>query len=508
MDSIIISINRKAKSVTCQSNVSPATFKGVEIYMFGDFYTEDGSPAAEEDIFTCYTKLGNRTYDSLDGIGTVVVYDHNIEKIFVFTDFFNSTIPVFYSSDTENIWVSTDLYGLSKRVKKCTLSQLSAIEFMFYAYMKSNRTLIKEIKKLGNRHYLEVDVKRAKIHHHKCHYHIPKLKNVDYETYYKTLRDCVLQSYSPDAAITLSGGFDTNFIMHGLQEIRKSQDVKTPVIAYCGGGEKGKDETSLARQIAEYYGDIDMHTFRIGKEVLQHLPHIVYILQGLSYERGCFMHYRMSKLFQEQGIKQVYTGDLADQIFCAETYGYSLNTLKRIIKMDLRGIKYAIKNSFDYYNFPFRSKYDIASLILLKKSGQIWNHFGVKGIYPYTRKPFLSLARTTAIDGAYDKPYHRKAVKQILPKDLSAIIKRNGGNTDTHVLFDEQCSSAILDEVKKMSWYFDIHFHDSDHRYDYYIKALMVDIFRRIYVEHEFDEDIERSSLVPSLNEMYVGMQK
>lgn len=506
MKGITLTIDKKNKSVTSKSEVAHATFNGIEIYLFGDFYTEQGFHATEKDICAIYSKLGNKTNDALDGIGTVFIYDHNIEKIFVFTDFFNSTTPVFYSTGTDNIWISTDLYDLSKCVKKCTLSQMSAIEFMFYAFIKSNRTLIKEIKKLGNRHYLEVDVKRGKVYHHKCSYHIPKLKEADYKTYYKTFYNCVLQSYTPDAAITLSGGFDTNLIMHCLQDIRKKKDIKTPVQAYCGGGEHGKDETSLAKQIAEFYGDIDMHTFRIGKDVLQNLPHIVYLLQGLSYERGCFMHYRLSQLFQKQGIKQVYTGDLADQIFCAETYSYSLKTLRRIIKMDLRGIKYAFKNKFDYYYFPFRSKYDIASLILLKKSGQIWNHFGVKGIYPYTRKAFLSLARTTAIDGAYNKPYHRKAVKQILPKDLAEIIKRNGGNTDTRFLFDEQIREAILKEIKKMSWYFNLHFPDKDHQYDYYIKALMVDIFRRIYVEHEFDEDIEKSSSVPELSEIYVGI--
>lgn len=34
----------------------------------------------------------------------------------------------------------------------------------------------------------------------------------------------------------------------------------------------------------------------------------------------------------------------------------------------------------------------------------------------------------------------------------------------------------------------------------------MVDIFRRIYVEHEFDEDIEKSHSVPELSKIYVGM--
>ena len=503
MEHISISIDRRNKTVTCQSKVSPIIFGGIEIYLYGNFFTEGGLLATEKDILAAYLKMGNKTYDALDGIGTAFIYDRNLEKIFVFTDFFNSTIPVFYSTDAGNIWLSTDLYDLSKRVKKCTLSRLSAIEFMFYAYNKSNRTLIKEIKKLGNRHYLEVDVKRAKIYHRKCCYHIPKLKEVDYETYYKTFYDCVLQSYSPDAAITLSGGFDTNFIMHCLQDIRKTKEIKIPILAYCGGGEQGKDETSLAKQIAAFYGDIDMHTFKIGKDVLQYLPHIVYLLQGQSYERGCFMHYRLSQLFQEQGIKQVYTGDLADQIFCAETYAYSWDTWKRIIKSDLRGIKYAIKNTFDYYKFPFRSKYDIASLILLKKSGQIWSHFGVKGIYPYARKTFLQMARTTAIDGAYNKPYHRKAVKYILPDELAEMVMRNGGNTDTRFLFDEQIREAILKEVKKMSWYFDLHFPDADHQYDYYVKALMVDIFRRIYVEHEFDENIESSSSLLSLSKIY-----
>ena len=282
MESITITIDKKNRAVSCQSKVSPETFDGIEIYLFGDFFTAEGLPATEKDILATYTKWGKRAYDALDGIGTVFIYDRNIEKIFVFTDFFNSTTPIFYSADAENLWISTDLYGLSKRVKKCTLSQMSAIEFMFYAFNKSNRTLIKEIKKLGNRHYLEVDVKGGKVCRQKCRYHIPKLKEVDYDTYYKTFYECVRQSYTPDAATTLSGGFDTNFILYSLNDIRKSLDINTPLQAYCGGGVTGRDETGLAMQMSEFYENIDMHTFRIGKDVLQHLPHIVYLLQGQS----------------------------------------------------------------------------------------------------------------------------------------------------------------------------------------------------------------------------------
>ncbi|MCQ2288137.1 MAG: asparagine synthase-related protein [Muribaculaceae bacterium] len=499
--SIFITVHNKTAQI--QADASPTVFNDIEVYVLGDFFTPNGKPATGKDIIDIYSQHRHLAYDHLDGTGEVFIYDRKKEKIYIFTDYFNGTSPVFYAHCHNGLLVSTDLNAITLQLPKRTLSLASAREFMFYAYMRSNRTLIREVKKLGSNHYLEIDVKRSRVRHLKCSYHIPKSgEHIGYESYYQVFKNCLLQSYDPDAAITLSGGFDTNFIMHALNEERASQGFGNTLQAFCGGGVSGKDETQRARQIADQYNNVDMHLFKVGRDAFQNLPHIVYLLQGVSYERGCFMHYELGKLFQRNNVKSVYTGDLADQVFCSETYAYSWKTCKRIVHMDLRGIKYLFKNSFDYYNFPFRSKRDIASHILLKKSGQMWAHFGVKGIYPYMRRPFLSVARSTAIDGNYSKQYHRSAVKHTLPEQVANIIQRNGGNIDTTAMLNEQSRAAIFNVVKDMKWFFNLHFPDIDHQNDFYIKALMIDIFKKIYIDRQLDF----KEKTPTLQEMYPSL--
>lgn len=498
---LYISVHNKTAQI--QADVPPTVIDDIEVYILGDFFTPEGQPATGKDIADTYSRHRHLTYDHLDGTGEVFIYDHKKENIYIFTDYFNGTSPVFYTHCHNSLLVSTDLYTLTQQLPKRTLSLVSAWEFMFFAYLRSNRTLIKEVKKLGSNHYLVIDVKHARVQHLKCKYHIPELDgNIEHNSYYQVFKNGVLQSYSPEAAITLSGGFDTNFIMHALNEQRVSQSNVNILHGFCGGGMSGKDETELAQLIANHYKNVEMHLFKVSRETFQNLPHIVYLMQGISYERGCFMHYELGKLFQRNNVKSVYTGDLADQIFCSETYTYSWKTCKRVVHMDLRGIKYFLKNSFDYYNFPFRSKRDIASHILLKKSGQIWTHFGAKGIYPYMRRPFLSVARSTSIDGNYNKQYHRNVVRHTLPEQVANLIQRNGGNTDTSALFNEQSLAAILKEVKGMKWFLNLHFPNADHQCDFYIKALMIDIFKKIYIDRQWDFNDK----IPLLQEIYPSL--
>ena len=56
MKCITITIDRKHKAVACQSEVTPVTFDGIEIYLFGDFYTAEALPATEKYISQCMMK--------------------------------------------------------------------------------------------------------------------------------------------------------------------------------------------------------------------------------------------------------------------------------------------------------------------------------------------------------------------------------------------------------------------------------------------------------------------
>lgn len=498
---IRITIN-KNKEIFCESSTLVKTFNNVDVYLIGQFFNQNGCRSTEEDIYMDFIKNGTKLYDTLDGTGTVIIIDHNENKLYVFTDYFNSIVPLFYSITKNELLLSTDLLFITKKLKNPCISNKSAHQFMLHGMIFGKNTLIKQVKKLPAKHFLEVDIKKFKLHIRKCSYTIPKISDVTSSVYNEAFKKCMKECYESEAGMTLSGGFDTNFILHFLQEIKKEKNDMKTITAFCGGGKTGKDETPLAKEIADYYKNIDLKSFYIGKESIQNYPEIIYALQGVCFEDGVFLHYHMAKLFKENNIKYVYTGDLADQVLNSEIYKYTKKTFKKILKMNFYGLKNAILfRRYDFYKWLFRGRYETAALKLLKKSGQLWDYFGVLGIYPYARRHILSIAKSTAISGDYKKRFHRKVVLETVDSEIAKKIKRNGGNTDPMALFDDKTKSSLRAIIKKFPWYKKRTYVNENQQLGYELRILYVDLVRRIFLNKDFKRSETNS--FPLLQDFY-----
>lgn len=485
---ITISINKHSKEVSCCSSLQSMRFQSAEVYLLGTFYNLKGEVSTPDDLFELYQNHGTQMYDALDGTGTAIIIDHLKKKVFAFTDFFNSIFPLFYGETADELIITTHLLSLTAKMKGLTISRFSAQEFMLHGMVYGRRTLISQVSKLPPKHYLEVDVNRCKIHCRKCQYTIASISAVDTAAYNASFHKCMEECYKRGAGMTLSGGFDTNYILHHLQEIKQKEGDIGRIHAYCGGGSSGTDETPLAKEMADYYGNIDLRTFHVTPESIQNFPEIVLALQGVCFEDGIFLHYQLAKKFAEDNIKYVYTGDLADQVFNSETFQYSKPNYKRLILMTLRGVKNAILyRRYDFYNWMFRGRYETAALKLLKKSGQLWDYFGTEGVYPYIRRPFMSMARSTAQPGDYSKRFHRKVVLDTVAPFIAERIQRRGGNTDPTALFDEKTKQVLRAVVMKMPWYKSRRFVNEDQQLGYELRVLYIDLVRRIFINQEFD---------------------
>lgn len=482
---ITIIINRITKEIKRVTNLELGVFDSVEVYKLGIFYNEVGNRASLRELYDSYIKYDTELYNYLDGVGTIIVLDHNKNKLYAFTDYFNSIMPLFYAEDKEKIVISTDMLNITEKMSDFSISPKAAKEFILHGMNFGDRTLIKQIHKLPAKHYWEVDLNRCKLHSRKCHYSFEQFPDVSIERYNSVFSKCVGECYRKNAGIAMSGGFDTNFLIHYLQQIKKQNSDMNVIQSYCGGGITGKDETSLVREIVEYYGNIDLHTFHVNQDSLQHYPEIVLALQGTCFEDGVFLHYQMAKMFCEDNIKYVYTGDLADQVLNFETYKYTRNTYKRIARMSIRWVKNTVLHrKYNHYDI-FRGRYETGALKNLKKGGLLWDYFGAAGIYPYVRKDFLSIAKSVSAPGDYGKSFHKRAVLNTVDSVIAQKIKRNGGNTDPTALFSEHIKDVLRTEIKGMPWYINLSYINEDQQLGYELRVLYVDLVRRIFINRE-----------------------
>ena len=501
-----VAINKNTKEVICNSNVCSKTIDNVEIHLIGIIYNCEGKNSTLDDVYDLYVKYDTNMYDHLDGACAVIVIDYKRQRIFVFTDYFNSIIPLFYAESDDEIILTTDLFLLTGKMERLSISLAAAEQFMLHGMVFGKQTLISEVSKLPAKHFLEVDIERCRIHCRRCRYTFKTETDVTIAEYGTVFRKCMEECYEKDAGMTLSGGFDTNYILHYLLQIKQERGDSESIRTYCGGGSTGKDESPLAKEISDYYGNIDLQTFKVNQDSIQYYPEIVLALQGSCFEDGIFMHYQLAKIFHEDGIKYVYTGDMADQVLNLETYQYTMSTYKRIAKLYYLGIKNAILHkTYDYYRWMFRGRYEIGALKNLKKGGLLWDYFGTKGIYPYVRKSFLNVAKSTSASGDYDKRFHRKAVLETLNPVIAQKIKRNGGNTDPIALFDEQTKKALKSEIAKMPWFKARNFVDENQQLGYELRILFIDLVRRIFVNHE----LKKSNIgeYPLLGDMYPALK-
>jgi len=214
-----------------------------------------------------------------------------------------------------------------------------------------------------------------------------------------------------EPAVTLSGGYDSNYLLYLL----KSQNSH-PTRAYCIGGSVGRNETAQAAQIACIYPDVRFRSALVDSDTLNHLPDIVWRLEGAVYERGVFLQYELSKLLSADGVTDILEGDGADQVM-RENY-------QVIHQADLTRISHIWHQIPDY-----ALKY-----IVLKKNMNMLASEGITPHYPYLDIRLLSCFHALRHENGTNKAFHKKIVESSVSKEVRSLLADVGGATQIRAL--------------------------------------------------------------------------
>ena len=475
------------------------------------------SKADVEIIEALYSMIGLEFIHELDGIFTIFIWNGNEQKGYFFQDQFASNLPLYYIGTKNHIVISTSLKRILNLVQiEWKLNISAVLDFLATGFTVPNETtFIKGIKKLTPTHYLEINTNNATIKNRTYTLHMEKVnRKYAEENLMLSLEKHINSLYNQladkkELVCTLSGGFDSNLILHHLVKLSEN------VIAITIGGKK-RDEISQAREIAQDYANVKHIYSRVEANKLQYLPGIIWKTEGYVCEDGLFLQLQLAQMLTNVG-KHCFLGECADQILNQYRLSFHpfsmtrelLRYLKRRIAMKECPISFKETNFIKYLRkLSLKIEYDILLDAILKKNGIMLNNHGIQGIYPFLNKHTYEIAKQ--LGSLNDKKeFYKKRISQIFSEKKMSIIRDEGGSTDIEYLFEGKdeiirkvLSSQLIQRILGKLRVIRIQ-NASRTDYQLLLRLLVIYLFNNLFISGNFDSEFDEVNLNVTLSSFF-----
>lgn len=269
-----------------------------------------------------YEKYGKDFIKNIYPIYEIHLFDKKIERLILISDLVGLDSIYYYQKDNSlffdnNIMQLANTYNIHKEIN------LSVLSIYFrYHYINSPETILKNIYKLKHGEYLVFQKGKLEIN---TYWDIVKEYNKNSKNLLKTYKDCKkeldnrLNNYiknivetKNDIGIYLSGGIDSSLVS-ALSMKYLNKPINTFSIGFY---EQQYNEAEKSKKIAKYLGT-NHHELYIDKteaiETIKKVP--LYYSQPFA-DPSALPTIILNEFAKENGIKNILTGDGADQLFC------------------------------------------------------------------------------------------------------------------------------------------------------------------------------------------------
>lgn len=476
-----------------------------------------------EIIEELYRLSGLKFLEEIDGHFVVFIYDQKAGKALVLQPEHGSILPVYYYEDSKGVTFSTSLrYLLKNSAFDRKLDIGAARKFLYRRYMiPDEETLVEGVKKLVPQRYLSLERENGVLKTPQIISRGLKISAGTAEEHFvdylekNIVNVCSSLSDSPPA-VSLSGGYDSNLILHLLRNMTEDRiDVAT-----VDGG-TGHNEVPAVKKILEHYVDINFFTGRMQDTVMNSLPDIVWRYEGYLFEGGIFLRYCICDLLKDSGKDTVLLGAGANEIITLERNGifYSkIDNTKSRLRNFLKGtflgsIYYGLFGSKDpedrltreFSGSGGRVKYNTTFEILLKMHDLLLNSFGLQGLYPFVNRETMSAALVLR-DKNLHKELHNRKTREILGEKVADSVAMSDIVSDTQKLFEtkKETLMKVLDSETARSLLtsgqIDMLKNDSLTHHIFILQLVYIFLFDRLYISGEFDSEFEKDGLDTGLD--------
>ena len=288
-----------------------------------------------EVIIHNYEEKGVKCVEDFNGFFAFAIWDSEKKQLFIARDRAGIK-PVYYTVVEGILLFSSEIKSLllHHQVKR-EVNLRSLDRYLTYRYVPGRETMFEGIYKLRPGEYITASSEDIKIDSY-WRFQINEKSNKNENFYAEKLRelfeDSVKKRMISDVPIGayLSGGIDSSSIVHFM-----TKHSETTVKTFCLGFEdveKGIDETTQARQVADLYGT-DHHEIVIGKNKSKLLPKIIWHLDDPLGDTAIIANYLMAESVRKH-ITVVLSGEGADELFggyMQHKYLLLASKIKRIV---------------------------------------------------------------------------------------------------------------------------------------------------------------------------------
>ena len=323
----IIDISEKSNQPMLDSNLGMTiVFNGViynyvslrnELIKKGYSFTSDGDT---EVIIKAYHFYGSKCLDKIDGIFSFCIYNLKNKKLFIARDRFGIK-PLYYIKNSTQIIFSSTMKSLINKSSKLINNIGLNYHFSLHSVVPAPHTIFKDINKLEQGHYLEINQDGNLTNRKYYSTHEIKInKNInEYEIIEETerllieaLKKRLLVSDVP-VGVLLSGGLDSSLIV-AMSAAHTNQDINTYSIGFSNKDEEEGNEFFYSDLVSDKFNTNHKKILTNDEELYNNLEDVIKMMpEPLSGQDAAGFFLLAKEVSKTQ--KVVLSGQGADELF-------------------------------------------------------------------------------------------------------------------------------------------------------------------------------------------------
>lgn len=407
----------------------------VAMWIMGRAETENKMNCGEK-IAEIFNENPMLVTEKVFGVYIAVIYDKNSKKLNVYHDRSTSCYATYFTKKDDRIFIGTSLKRVlaeSKIFRK--MNENSVEDFYLNGFIFGEETLLENVYKIKAFHCLEIS--NDNIAQKKVNYPITKMTKGEALDRFKPVLDKAIEKCfygEKEINLPLSSGYDSNY-----NAFIASEKTNLPINAFSIGGKKGKNELPVVKKNIMCYNRMNLKYELTDENTLKRFPDIVWKLEGAVFEVGLPLQYELASLVSKNGKKVLVCGEVADQVMNK----YYLQEDR--IEPNRDNVK-----KYEFSEYP----YIFGNYLILKKNGILANAFGIETRYPYLDNDLVSVCYALKSENMTDKRIHVANCNECLPKEVLENMKKIGGSTDCHSMFESTDEiNKFIESIKNTDFY-------------------------------------------------------
>ena len=266
-------------------------------------------------------KLGVKFIHEIDGMFALIIYDKVDKKITSIRDNTGQK-PLYYFFDNKNFILSSEIDPILKSIRKEVMVDLDFSSHLRFINSVGEKTIYKNIFKFLPGQKIEFDLTNIKLSKSFFNHNLIKKETNLQDLLTKNINDHLQTNQK--LIINLSGGIDSNIILHEALKEKKMEATST---RFESNEEKYNEDFFTAKKVCQDNGVKFYENFITKKDYIDNFVKTYEVIEEINGNINNPAYFLNYKFIKQNNFRTVLSGDGGDEIFIGYDW-YFLNNFK------------------------------------------------------------------------------------------------------------------------------------------------------------------------------------